>query len=43
MDGCGAEAGHLVIFDCREGKARAERLFRREDAAGGKTVAVWGT
>ncbi len=42
MDRCGAESGHLVIFDRREGKSWDERLFCREETAGGKAVPVWG-
>lgn len=42
MDRCGAASGHLVIFDRREGKSWDERLFCREETAGGKAVTVWG-
>ena len=41
MDRCAAEAGHLVIFD-RGGSAWDEKVFRREERAGGRTVTVWG-
>ena len=30
MDRCGAEAGHLVIFDLRPGASWEERLFRKD-------------
>ena len=42
MDRCGAPEGHLVVFD-RDGTATWEdRLFRRKEAIGGRTVTVWG-
>ena len=41
MDRCGALAGHLVLFD-RSERPWSERVFRRAETAGGKTVAVWG-
>ncbi len=42
MDRCGAESGHLVVFDAREGRSWEERLYRREEKADGKVVTVWG-
>ena len=42
MDRCGAESGHLVMFDRREGKSWEERVFRREETEGDKAVTVWG-
>ena len=42
MDRCGAESGHLVIFDLRPGQSWEERLFRKDPAAGGSPVTVWG-
>ena len=30
MDGCGAEAGHLVLFDLRPGQSWEERVFRKD-------------
>ena len=42
MDRCGAEAGHLVIFDLRAGRSWDERLFRREPRAGELPIPVWG-
>ncbi len=42
MDRCGAEAGHLVIFDSRPGRSWDERLFRREPQAGELPITVWG-
>jgi hypothetical protein len=42
MDRCGADEGHLVIFDRTVGKAWEEKLFQREETFRGKTVRVWG-
>jgi hypothetical protein len=42
MDLCGTDAGHLVVFDVREGRDWAERIFREERAHDGKRITVWG-
>ena len=42
MDRCGAESGHLVIFDLRPGKTWEERVFRRDPEPGGLPITVWG-
>ncbi len=42
MDRCGAEAGHLVVFDRSTDRTWAEKIFRREPAAAGRPVTVWG-
>ena len=42
MDRCGAESGHLVVFDMRKGKSWEERVFRRDREPGGFPVTVWG-
>ena len=42
MDRLGAEAGHLVLFDRRAGRPWEEKVFRREEADGGRTITVWG-
>lgn len=42
MDRCGAESGHLVVFDLRPGKTWEERVFRREERCGETPVTVWG-
>ena len=42
MDRCGAEEGHLVIFDRTPEKSWEERIFRKERSSGGKAVQVWG-
>ena len=42
MDRCGAESGHLVVFDTRPGRSWEERLYRRDERVGDKAVTVWG-
>ncbi len=42
LDRCGAEEGHLVIFDRTPGKPWEEKLFRRTETVRGKLVTVWG-
>ena len=42
MDRCGAEAGHLVIFDRSEGKRWEDKIFRREKRIDDRTIIVWG-
>ena len=42
MDTSGADAGHLVVFDMREGRNWEERIFREERACGDKRITVWG-
>ena len=43
MDRCGAEAGHLVVFDRDPDKPWAEKVWRREEAApDGRSITVWG-
>ena len=41
MDLCGADAGHLVIFD-RSTKPWSEKVFRRTEEFDGKRIEVWG-
>ncbi len=41
MDRCGADAGHLVIFD-RSAKPWKEKIFRRSEEYDGTPVEVWG-
>ncbi|SEH04614.1 AAA-like domain-containing protein [Candidatus Venteria ishoeyi] len=41
LDRCGAEDGHLLIFD-RSDKAWDEKVFRREEVYQGKVIGVWG-
>ena len=42
MDRCGAEAGHLIVFDRAPERTWAEKIFRRDPAADRATVTVWG-
>ena len=42
MDTSGADAGHLVVFDMREGRSWEERVFREERACADKRITVWG-
>ena len=43
MDRCGAEAGHLVVFDRSEERSWDEKVFRdRRIAESGVEIAVWG-
>ncbi len=41
MDKCGAEAGHLVIFDRTPWKSREENIFRRVVDYEGASIYVW--
>ena len=43
MDRCAAEAGHLVIFDRREGRRWVDKVFHeRRQAKSGVEIDVWG-
>ena len=43
MDRCGAEAGHLVVFDRSEERSWDDKLFcDRRTASSGTEIAVWG-
>ena len=42
MDRCGAEEGHLILFDRTEKKPWADKLFRRDEPADGGVITVWG-
>ena len=42
MDRCGAESGHLVIFDRRPGPSWEERVFRKDSEPEGRPITVWG-
>ena len=44
MDRCGAESGHLVIFDPSQARTWEEKIFRREAPVGGgrAPITVWG-
>ena len=42
MDRCGAEAGHLIVFDRAPERTWGEKIFRRDPTADGVPVTVWG-
>ena len=43
MDRCATEAGHLVIFDRREGRRWDDKVFHeRRVASNGVEIDVWG-
>ena len=43
MDRCDAEAGHLVVFDRREGRSWDDKVFRQaRQAQDGTSIQVWG-
>ena len=42
MDRSGNPVGHLVIFDRSEGKRWENKIFRREERIGDRTIIVWG-
>ena len=42
MDRCGAESGHLLVFDMREGRSWEERAFRKAPQPGSPPITVWG-
>ena len=39
---CGAESGHLVIFDMRPDRSWDERVFRRAPERDSRPITVWG-
>ncbi len=42
VERCAAEAGHLVIIDCRENRSWEEKVFHQRRGKGPSTVDVWG-
>ena len=42
VDRCGAEAGHLIVFDRTPDRTWAEKIFRRAPTGAGAPVTVWG-
>jgi hypothetical protein len=42
MDRCGADEGHLVIFDRNEKKSWDEKIYSEEKSHKGKLIKVWG-
>ncbi len=42
VERCGAEAGHLVVIDCRENRSWEEKIFHERRGDGPAPVDVWG-
>ena len=42
MDRCGAQSGHLVVFDMRPGRSWEERVFRKGPQPDQSPISVWG-
>jgi len=42
LDRCGADEGHLLIFDRSPGKSWEEKLSHREEEYKGQRIEVWG-
>ena len=42
MDRCGAEVGHLIVFDRAPDRPWEEKIFRRPPSGAGVPVTVWG-
>ncbi len=42
VERCGAEAGHLVVIDCRENRSWEQKVFHHRRGAGAAAVEVWG-
>ena len=42
MDRCGSPVGHLVIFDPDPDKSWDDKVYRREENHGARSIVVWG-
>jgi hypothetical protein len=42
VDRCGAEAGHLLIFDRRQNVPWEKKLYHREERFRNRVIEVWG-
>ena len=42
LDRCGAESGHLIVFDRSPERTWEEKIFRRDPSAEGAPITVWG-
>jgi hypothetical protein len=42
MDHCGADQGHLIVFDRRKDVSWEEKLFMRKETHQGRKIGVWG-
>jgi len=42
VDRCGADEGHLVIFDRNPNRTWEEKIWRRAEAHASRTIQIWG-
>ena len=42
LDKCGADEGHLIVFDITRDKPWEEKIFRREESFENQKIHVWG-
>ena len=42
MDRCGADEGHLIVFDRTPDKAWDDKIFQRNESVNNKTITIWG-
>ncbi len=42
MDRCGARVGHLVIFDPSPDQSWEQKVYRRDESFGARSIVVWG-
>ena len=42
VERCAAEAGHLIVIDCRENRSWEQKVFHRRHGDGAAAVEVWG-
>ena len=42
MDKCGADQGHLIIFDRTEGKSWEEKIYQEQAEYQGQLIYIWG-
>ena len=42
LDRCGAESGHLIVFDRSRERTWKEKIFRRDPSPGTAPITVWG-
>lgn len=41
-DKCQAAEAHLIVFDTAAGKLWDDKIYRRDETVGGRTITVWG-
>lgn len=42
LDRCGAEEGHLIVFDRTPNKSWEDKLFQHSETVHGKAIQIWG-